>query len=84
MSSKPDEAVIIIFRDNVPEEQIAEYARDIEANGGKVNHRYYESGGLNGFSATIPEVYLQSFKSFQADKISYIESDGIVTTQANA
>jgi len=81
MSTEPESAVIIVFQPSVSKEQIIRYANDIEANGGKVKDRYYESDGLHGFSATIPDGYLTSFQNFQARDISYIESDGVVTTQ---
>lgn len=73
--------VIVVFNDNVTQEQIGKYAEHIIDNGGTVKDRYWESGIVNGFSATIPPPYLESFKSFRGDEIAHIESDQIVTTQ---
>jgi len=80
MSTQP-QAVIIVFKDDVPKEQVAKYADDIVENGGIVKNRYYEDGIINGISAIIPEQYLGSFMSFRADQIKYVEPDGIVTIQ---
>jgi len=70
---------IVVFKDGVTAEQIDQYAKDVNENGGEVTHRYGD--GLNGFAASIPQQYLQSLKSLQGDVINYIEPDGVVTTQ---
>lgn len=71
---------IIVFKDSVTSEEISQQIREIEAAGGKLKTRW-DGGLINGFSATIPLAFLETFKSLQADKISSIEEDGIVTTQ---
>jgi len=75
------EAVIIVFKDDVSEAQVATYADDVIKNGGTVKDRYWESGIINGFSATISPQNLESFKSFTGDKIKSIEGDQVVSIQ---
>ncbi|KAI0743611.1 hypothetical protein C8Q80DRAFT_1182246 [Daedaleopsis nitida] len=77
-TSNPTE-YIVVFKDNVSDADVERHADDIAANGGEINQRY--GTVLKGFAATIPESYFSSFQSLNADVISYIEPDGIVTTQ---
>ncbi|OSX66390.1 hypothetical protein POSPLADRAFT_1053041 [Postia placenta MAD-698-R-SB12] len=70
---------IVVFKDHVTEAQINDYVNDVNANGGQVGQRF--DPVLNGFSATIPDVYLTKLQSLQDDVISYIEPDGVVKTQ---
>ncbi|KAF8973292.1 hypothetical protein BDZ97DRAFT_1912844 [Flammula alnicola] len=67
---------IVVFKDNVTEEQIEQYVKDINNNGGEVVHRY--NSILNGFSAAIPDHFLSSLQG--SDIIEYIEPDSVVTT----
>jgi len=76
--------VIVVFEDSVSKETIDKYADDVVANGGKIKDRYYQvSEGkiYNGFSAYIK--YFDSFKTFRADEINYIEADKEFKTQAS-
>ncbi|KAI0355655.1 protease propeptide/inhibitor [Trametes cingulata] len=70
---------IVVFKDHVPQSEIDKYANEVNQNGGNVGQRY--DNVLKGFSATIPESYLQRLQSFQDSIIDYIEPDSIVTTQ---
>jgi len=68
---------IVVFKDSATQQQINDYANSIDSNGGRVGHRY--DSVLKGFSATITNEQLNSFQG--DDIISYIEPDGVVTTQ---
>ncbi|EEB93134.1 hypothetical protein MPER_08254 [Moniliophthora perniciosa FA553] len=70
---------MVVFKDNVSKEQIQKYVSEVNSNGGKVHHEYGST--LNGFSATIPDQFLQSLQSLQGDVIEHIEPDSTVTTQ---
>ncbi|ETW81079.1 peptidase inhibitor I9 [Heterobasidion irregulare TC 32-1] len=70
---------IVVFKPSTSEDVINRQADDLAANGGTVHSRY--DSVLKGFSATIPDAYLQSLTALQGDIIDYIEPDGIVTTQ---
>ncbi|KAL5528247.1 hypothetical protein ACEPAF_7383 [Sanghuangporus sanghuang] len=70
---------IVVFNDEVTQEQIDKYVQDVKEGGGQVNQRF--DAILNGFSATIPDKTLESFKSLQGDVIKYIEPDQTVTIQ---
>ncbi|RPD59777.1 protease propeptide/inhibitor [Lentinus tigrinus ALCF2SS1-6] len=70
---------IVVFKDNVSQNDIDKYAQEVAENGGQVNQRY--DTVLKGFSASIPDSYLQQLQSFTGSVIDYIEPDGIVTTQ---
>ncbi|CDO75682.1 hypothetical protein BN946_scf184941.g35 [Trametes cinnabarina] len=61
---------IVVFKDHVPQSEIDKYANEVNANGGEVAQRY--DNVLKGFSATIPEAYLQRLQSFQDSIIDYI------------
>ncbi|KAL7281800.1 hypothetical protein ACG7TL_005123 [Trametes sanguinea] len=61
---------IVVFKDHVPQSEIDKYANEVNANGGSVAQRY--DSVLKGFSATIPEAYLQRLQSFQDSIIDYI------------
>ncbi|RXW15380.1 hypothetical protein EST38_g10475 [Candolleomyces aberdarensis] len=72
---------IVVFKDGVTSAQIDDYASKVNQAGGDVKNRFDQSGGiLNGFSATIPTSFLGNLQG--DDLISYIEPDGVVTTQA--
>ncbi|KAF9038160.1 hypothetical protein BJ165DRAFT_1501117 [Panaeolus papilionaceus] len=80
--SEPTQKFIVVFKDGVTAAQIDEYVKQLDSTGGKVNNPYYKEGGiLNGFAADITPSFLDSFQTSAADVISYIEPDGIVTTQ---
>ncbi|KAI0332338.1 protease propeptide/inhibitor [Cubamyces sp. BRFM 1775] len=70
---------IVVFKDHVSQSEIDKYVNEVKANGGNVGQRY--DSVLKGFSAQIPESYLQRLQSFQGSVIDYIEPDSIVTTQ---
>jgi len=57
--------------------QIDKYVDDLNANGGKVTHRY--GAVLNGFAANIPKNFLNNL---QGDSlIKYVEPNGQVSIQ---
>ncbi|TFK89108.1 protease propeptide/inhibitor [Polyporus arcularius HHB13444] len=70
---------IVVFKDHVSQGEVDKYANEVAANGGAVKQRY--DTVLKGFSASIPDTYLQQLQSFQGSVIDYIEPDGVVTTQ---
>ncbi|KAH9931147.1 protease propeptide/inhibitor [Epithele typhae] len=70
---------IVVFKDNVDQTQVDKFAKDVASNGGTVNQRY--DTVLKGFSASIPDAYLQQLQSFTGSVIDYIEPDSMVTTQ---
>ncbi|KAK0212695.1 hypothetical protein DFS33DRAFT_1283822 [Desarmillaria ectypa] len=69
---------IVMFKDNVSEDQIKEYAAQVNSGGGEVTQFY---GVIPGFAAKITDDQLQQFQSLQGDIIESIEPDQIVTTQ---
>jgi len=77
MSSKD---FIISFKENVSQAEVDRQIKDLEAAGGKIKKRW-DRTFINGFAATIPVAYLTTFQTLQADKISSIEPDGIVSIQ---
>ncbi|QRV79128.1 hypothetical protein RhiJN_07143 [Ceratobasidium sp. AG-Ba] len=74
---------IVVFKDEVPKSEIDKAVSDLEAAGGSVTYRY-DGGVLNGFAASIPKDHLMSLQAsslLPESKISYIEPDGVMTTQ---
>ncbi|KAG8882783.1 hypothetical protein FRB99_004637 [Tulasnella sp. 403] len=70
---------IVVFKEHVSKDQVQEYARQIDNNGGEVTQHY---DILNGFAAKIPDAHLSNLQSLQGnDIIDYIEPDQVVTTQ---
>ncbi|KAJ7188269.1 hypothetical protein C8R46DRAFT_1341082 [Mycena filopes] len=70
---------IVVFKSTATKEQIAEFMDTVKSEDGEIGHVYD-----TGFSATLSEKTLNSFKSLQADgdsPIDFIEPDGTVTTQ---
>ncbi|KAG7449542.1 serine proteinase inhibitor IA-1 [Guyanagaster necrorhizus] len=68
-----------MFKDNVSEDQIKEYAAQVNNGGGEVTQFY---GIIPGFAAKITEDQFQQFQSLQGDIIESIEPDQMVTTQS--
>jgi len=60
------------------QDQINQYANDVDNNGGEVTNRY---SLLKGFAAKLTEQQLTSFQSLQGDVIDHIEPDGVATIQ---
>ncbi|KAF9461283.1 hypothetical protein BDZ94DRAFT_1323431 [Collybia nuda] len=58
---------IVVFKDDVTQEQIDEYARNVDQNGGQVTNRYTDV--LKGFAAQITDTQLQTFQSLQGEGI---------------
>ncbi|KAG8909469.1 hypothetical protein FRC00_010050 [Tulasnella sp. 408] len=84
--------VIIVFKDDVPVEQVEERAKEIIAGGQLIDLRraqeFMTTGGtinerfapiLNGFSATLKADQFQTFRG--NDSIKYIEGDQRVSIQ---
>ncbi|EIM84812.1 serine proteinase inhibitor IA-1 [Stereum hirsutum FP-91666 SS1] len=71
---------IVVFKKNVTSDTIDKHGQELSNAGGSI-HNKFDSSIMKGFSATIPEAYLQQLQSLQGDEIDYIEPDGIVTTQ---
>ncbi|CCM05723.1 uncharacterized protein FIBRA_07955 [Fibroporia radiculosa] len=61
---------IVVFKDHVTADQVANYARDVDNNGGHVSQSFEPL--LKGFSATLPEEYFNRFQSLQGDVVDYI------------
>ncbi|TBU33748.1 hypothetical protein BD311DRAFT_747876 [Dichomitus squalens] len=70
---------IVVFKDSVSLDDVKKYADEVNANGGEVGNHFDTL--LKGFSATIPESYLQQLQSYQGSVIDYIEPDSTVTIQ---
>ncbi|EPT04908.1 hypothetical protein FOMPIDRAFT_1045582 [Fomitopsis schrenkii] len=70
---------IVVFKDNVTQEQVEQYAQEVNSNGGEVTKRF--DSILNGFAASIPTAFLTQLQSLQGGVIDYIEPDQIVHTQ---
>ncbi|KAG8983126.1 hypothetical protein FRB90_006293 [Tulasnella sp. 427] len=68
---------IVVFKESATQEQINEYAEQVNSNGGKVTNHY--GTVLKGFAAELTESQFQNFQG--NDIIDYIEPDGVVTTQ---
>ncbi|KAJ3016729.1 hypothetical protein HKX48_003896 [Thoreauomyces humboldtii] len=69
---------IVIFKSDTPQDVIDKAAKDVEASGGKVGHKYDTT--MKGFAATLPD---QTLTTFQAHKnLDYIEADGEVSAFA--
>ncbi|KAF5320931.1 hypothetical protein D9619_001802 [Psilocybe cf. subviscida] len=69
---------IVVFKDEATPQQVEQYVKDVNNNGGHVSQRY-DGGILNGFAASIPDSFLSHLQS--SDAVAYIELDGVVTTQ---
>ncbi|KAK0454836.1 hypothetical protein EV421DRAFT_1896741 [Armillaria borealis] len=85
-----------MFKDNVSEDQIKEYAAQVNSGGGEVTQIYGiipvrtkdhlsavddPEALFQGFAAKITDDQLQQFQSLQGNIIESIEPDQIVTTQ---
>ncbi|ELR13595.1 subtilisin, putative [Acanthamoeba castellanii str. Neff] len=70
---------IVSFKAGTDKATVAQHAAKIEAAGGSVTHKWYESETpvVNGFAATIPDTVLQAVHS--APELDVIEADGPVT-----
>jgi len=71
---------IVVFKGSATADQIKEFEKGVSDNGGSVS-KSFDSPIMKGFSAAIPDSYLQTLQSLQGDVIDYIEPDGVVTTQ---
>ncbi|KAL0581885.1 hypothetical protein V5O48_000114 [Marasmius crinis-equi] len=82
---------IVVFKSDTSQEEVDKQASEISNNDAFIIHNAHDdlSGGevhkkhslLKGFTATIPESYMQQLQSLQGSVIDYIEPDGKVTTQ---
>ncbi|KAG9050704.1 hypothetical protein FS837_003042 [Tulasnella sp. UAMH 9824] len=72
-----DADVIIVFKDDVPEEQVKQRAQEIIDGGGEVKEWFTPI--LNGFSATLKQGQFENFRG--NDSIKYIEGDQRVSIQ---
>ncbi|KAA1476003.1 hypothetical protein DENSPDRAFT_883982 [Dentipellis sp. KUC8613] len=71
---------IVVFKKTATDADIEKYANDVSTNGGTVHDHFTPL--LKGFSAQIPDQYLQTLQSnLQSGPIDYIEPDGVVKTQ---
>ncbi|KAG0088005.1 hypothetical protein BGZ93_006710 [Podila epicladia] len=76
--NSPSNQVIVVFKPEVSPHQIDVAIKDIEAQGGKITHRY--GSALNGFAAKIPN---HSLQALTVDvNVDYVEPDGEVTAYA--
>ncbi|KAJ3186715.1 hypothetical protein HDU85_007535 [Gaertneriomyces sp. JEL0708] len=69
---------VVAFKADTPQDVIDQAAKDIEAQGGKIGHKY--DTVMKGFAATLPDNLLTTFKAH--DKVDYIEADGEVSAYA--
>ncbi|KAF8468404.1 hypothetical protein BDZ91DRAFT_722573 [Kalaharituber pfeilii] len=67
---------LVTFPADTPQSEVDRAARDIEANGGTINHRYTL---LKGFSVVASEDAMNTFKAQGKDKYPmYVEEDQVV------
>ncbi|KAJ3162664.1 hypothetical protein HDU86_003637 [Geranomyces michiganensis] len=71
---------IVIFKSDTPKEVIDQAAKDVEAKGGSIGHRYDTT--MRGFSAQVPDGLLTTFKEHK--NLDYIEADGEVSAYAKS
>jgi hypothetical protein len=74
---------IVSFKAGTDKATVAQHVARIEAAGGHVTHKYFESETpvVNGFAATIPDAVLASVHS--APELDIIEADGPVSAFAS-
>lgn len=70
---------IVVFKERVNKDQVDRHADSITGNGGAIIAHLNPL--LNGFSATIPDEFLQGFQSDFEGDIDFIEEDSEVRTQ---
>ncbi|KAG8949102.1 hypothetical protein FRC04_009048 [Tulasnella sp. 424] len=66
---------IVVFKDNATQDQIEQYAEQVNKGGGEVTARY--DAVFKGFAAKLTDNQLQSFKG--NDIVKYIEPDQTIT-----
>ncbi|KAI8822579.1 protease propeptide/inhibitor [Fimicolochytrium jonesii] len=71
---------IVVFKEGTAQNVIDQAAKDVEAQGGKIGHRYDTT--MKGFSATVPDNVITTFKAHE--KVDYIEADGEVSAYAKS
>ncbi|KAI8587983.1 hypothetical protein BDZ88DRAFT_211577 [Geranomyces variabilis] len=71
---------LVIFKPDTPDHVLEKAAKDVEAKGGSIGHRYDTT--MKGFSATLPDEALTSFQAHEA--LDYIEADGEVSAYAKS
>ena len=69
---------IVVFKKSTPPSKIDQSIKKVEADGGKITHRY--DSVLLGYAAEIPDSLLASVKG--TAEIDYIEADGEVSAYA--
>ncbi|KAI8913835.1 hypothetical protein PhCBS80983_g04375 [Powellomyces hirtus] len=79
MSAKTG-SYIVVFKPDTPDHVIEKAAKDVEASGGKIGHRYDST--MKGFSATVPDQVITTFQAHE--NLDYIEADGEVTAYAKS
>ncbi|KAG0211445.1 hypothetical protein BGX28_007937 [Mortierella sp. GBA30] len=67
--------VIVVFKDGTPLSEIENAVNDVQAQGGKITHRY--ESALLGFSAEIPDSSVQTLNVHP--HVDYVEADGEVS-----
>ncbi|KAG0317821.1 hypothetical protein BG000_004412 [Podila horticola] len=70
--------VIVAFKSGTAPDHIELAIKDIEAQGGKITHRY--NAALLGFAAEIPDDSVQALTI--DEKVDYVEADGPVSIYA--
>ncbi|KAI9178668.1 hypothetical protein H9P43_005330 [Blastocladiella emersonii ATCC 22665] len=76
MSSKS--SVIVVFKPETPIATIDAAAKELEAQGGKVGHRFEST--ILGFSASIPDDHITTLA--EHPHLDFIEADGPVSIAA--
>jgi len=69
---------IVVFKDSATDDQIQRYVNDLQNNGGEVTQEF---GVMKGFTARIPDSYIQSFQADFEGIIDSVEQDSVVTVQ---
>lgn len=72
---------IVTFKKDTPDHVIDEKAKEVEASGSKIVHRY--NAAIKGFSVEIPDESVSAL-SFDSEHITGVEADGTVTTQGKS
>ncbi|CDS02786.1 hypothetical protein LRAMOSA00190 [Lichtheimia ramosa] len=74
---------IITFKKDTPDDVLEAKAKEIEASGAKIKHRY--NAALKGFSVEVPDASIQAVSTMtNSEHVDGVEADGEVTTQGAA
>ncbi|ORX43697.1 hypothetical protein DM01DRAFT_1340655 [Hesseltinella vesiculosa] len=77
----PASTYIVTFNKDTPDEVIEQHAKETEAAGATIKHRY--NSAMKGFSVEVPDDIVSAL-SFDSPHINFVEPDGEVTTQGKS